>query len=82
LKGKLTLIPTPIDDVSLLESVAKDLLLKAVADKDIICVEELKEGRQRWLRYGLPREAIEHFVLYNEHTRTDILSDLIKNKIW
>jgi len=78
LKGKLTLIPTPIDDVSLLEPVAKVTLLKAVSDGDIICVEELKEGRQRWLRYGLPREAIENFVLYNEHTRKDILSDLIK----
>lgn len=78
MKGKLTLIPTPIDDVSLLEPVAKVTLLKAVSDGDIICVEELKEGRQRWLRYGLPREAIENFVLYNEHTRKDILSDLIK----
>ena len=78
MKGKLTLIPTPIDDVSLLEPVAKEQLLKAVDDGDIICVEELKEGRQRWLRYGLPREAIENFVLYNEHTRKDILSDLIK----
>jgi 16S rRNA (cytidine1402-2'-O)-methyltransferase len=78
LKGKLILIPTPIDDVSLLEPVAKEQLLKAVASGDIICVEELKEGRQRWLRYGLPREAIENFVLYNEHTRKDILNDLIK----
>ncbi len=77
MKGKLTLIPTPIDDVSSLESTAKNVLLNAVANKDIICVEELKEGRRRWLRFGLPRESIEDFVLYNEHTRGDILNDLM-----
>jgi 16S rRNA (cytidine1402-2'-O)-methyltransferase len=75
--GVLTLIPTPIDDLNDLHPKAKELLLEAYDNGDIICVEEEKEGRRRWLRFGLPREAIEKFHIYNEHTRTDKLHDLI-----
>jgi len=71
MKGSLILVPTPIDDKHPLNPVAKELLLKAVENKDIICVEEAKEGRRRWLRFGLPRETIEEFHLYNEHTRNE-----------
>ena len=78
MNGKLTLIPTPIDDVSPLCEVAKSLLLEAHDNGSIICVEELKEGRRRWLRYGLPREAIESFRLYNEHTYKEESSSLIQ----
>ncbi len=78
MKGRLVLIPTPIDDVSLLAPKAKELLDLAVVKNEIILVEELKEGRRRWLRYGLPREAIEHFQLYNEHTRDALCPELIK----
>ncbi len=79
MSGILTLVPTPIDDETLLLPSTRDLLNKAFLDKDIILMEEIKEGRRRWLRYGLPREAIETFQLYNEHTRTDILDDIIKS---
>lgn len=78
MKGKLTLIPTPIDDSSDLEPKAKSLLEQAFLNNEIICVEEEKEGRRRWLRFGLPREAIEQFVLYNEHTRDELQLELIK----
>lgn len=71
MKGVLTLVPTPIDDQHPINPVAKDMLEQAVANKDVICVEEEKEGRRRWLRFGLPREAIENFHLYNEHTRKE-----------
>lgn len=75
----LTLIPTPIDDSSPLEQVAKELLDEnCLLDKTIIVVEELKEGRRRWLRFGLPREAIEKFVLYNEHTHAETSMELLK----
>lgn len=75
----LTLIPTPIDDESDLEAVAKRLLLEnAMLDQSIIAVEELKEGRRRWLRFGLPREAIDKFVTYNEHTYQDESNKLLK----
>ncbi len=78
MKGTLFLIPTPIDDKSPLESVAKSLCAQAFEQDDIICVEELKEGRRRWIRFGLPREAIESFVLYNEHTRDSECQNLIQ----
>ncbi|MFT6070312.1 MAG: 16S rRNA (cytidine1402-2'-O)-methyltransferase [Bacteriovoracaceae bacterium] len=77
MKAKLFLIPTPIDDQSPLEPVALALLNKAVIDKDIIAVEDPKPGRRRWLNWGLPREAIENFVHYNEHSRDNELSRLI-----
>ncbi|MCP4914744.1 MAG: hypothetical protein GY909_16625 [Oligoflexia bacterium] len=66
--GTLYLIPTPIDEDSKLESHAFDLLLKASEAKETIVIEDLKPGRRRWLRWGLPREQVESFVLYNEHS--------------
>ncbi len=75
MKGVLTLVPTPIDDRHPINPVAKELLEEAIAKKDIICVEEAKEGRRRWLRFGLPRETIEEFHLYNEHTRKEKKGD-------
>ncbi len=76
MSGKLYLIPTPIDDHSSISVDAKSLI-ESKLDKAIICVEEVKEGRRRWLRFGLPRETIEHFKLYNEHTRDTLKSELI-----
>jgi len=70
--SKLILVPTPIDDESPLEPIALEELNKAVTDSNsIIAVEDAKPGRRRWLNWGLPREAIENFVLYNEHTRNE-----------
>jgi len=77
-KGKLILVPTPIDDESPLELVAKGLLEQAVINRDIICVEDEKPGRRRWLRFGLDREAIKDFVLYNEHTHKTEAINLLK----
>lgn len=72
MKGKLVLVPTPIDDESPLEPVALELLRSAVTDSNsYIAVEDAKPGRRRWLHWGLPREAIADFILYNEHTRGD-----------
>lgn len=68
MKGILTLVPTPIDDKSPLESVAKTLLERAVENDEIIAIEDLKPGRRRWLSWGLPRSQVDNFILYNEHT--------------
>lgn len=81
----LTLIPTPIDDETMLEETARKLLLlKALEPTSLILVEEHKNTRRRWLHWGLPREAIEKFILYNEHTRDElnekILSELKNGK--
>ena len=86
MKGILTLIPTPIDEISPLEQVAFSILEKASTDldKNIIVIEDLKPGRRRWLRFGLTRDVVEDFVLYNEHTRAkvsfELLSELKKGR--
>lgn len=74
----LTLIPTPIDEIHPLEGVALDLLVKASEDPNsIFCVEEAKIARRRWIRWGLNRDLIDQFVLYNEHTQNDLINDLM-----
>lgn len=76
-RGYLTLIPTPIDDDSPLCSIAYSKLESAVANNDLILVEEHKVARRRWLKYGLPREAIDQFILYNEHTFSEIGPEIL-----
>jgi 16S rRNA (cytidine1402-2'-O)-methyltransferase len=76
---KLILIPTPLQDEHPLEIIAKDLLLQNSLHADtILLVEEHKVARQRWLKWGLPREAIEKFILFNEHTQDKILPEIMK----
>lgn len=77
--SELILVPTPIQEDHPLESVAKEqLLADCMKDNVLILVEEHKIGRQRWLKWGLPREAIEKFILFNEHTQEKIQVDIIK----
>ncbi len=85
MKSKLILIPTPIDETLPLEPVARELLLENSLKEDFcILVEEHKVARQRWIKWGLPREAIDRFILMNEHTQSDVheavLRDLKANK--
>lgn len=77
MKGTLTLIPTPIDNDSFITNDAKEFLLKHCENGGKILIEEAKVGRRRWLHYGLPRESIEDFILYNEHTRDELNSNII-----
>lgn len=78
-KGILCLVPTPISDTAVLRKDAQETLLeKALLESTLLLVEEHKEARRRWLRYGLPRDAIEKFILFNEHTHKELLPRLIK----
>ncbi len=77
MKGKLILVPTPIDEETPLEPVAHARLLQATHDNAVFAIEDLKPGRRRWLRWGLPRQQVEHFVLYNEHTRDQAIETLL-----
>ncbi len=80
MSGILTLVPTPIDEFSPLEQTAFSILKKAVSeekDNSIITIEDLKPGRRRWLRWGLPRESVESFILYNEHSAKEISQTLL-----
>lgn len=74
----LILIPTPISEELPLEPIALELLMSECMKSEVgILVEEHKIGRQRWLKWGLPREAIEKFELYNEHTQVELISKIV-----
>lgn len=76
---ELILVPTPIQEDLPLETVALKRLLEDCLKEDVlILVEEHKVARGRWLKWGLPREAIEKFILVNEHSQEKILPDLMK----
>jgi len=75
----LILVPTPLHDDLPLESVALKLLQEECLNENVVLlVEEHKVGRQRWLKWGLPREAIEKFILFNEHTQDKLIVDVMK----
>lgn len=77
--SELILIPTPIQEDLPLEPIAREKLLEDALKSDVLLlVEEHKIARQRWLKWGLPREAIEKFILFNEHTQEKIQSDVLK----
>lgn len=77
---ELILVPTPINEDLPLETVARERLLEDSLKEDVlILVEEHKVGRRRWLKWGLPRESIEKFILFNEHTQEKIQGDIIKS---
>lgn len=79
--GLLTLVPTPISEDLPLEEVAFKRLYNAATlerEKSIFVIEDLKPGRKRWLSFKLPREIVEDFVLYNEHTSKTVSLDLLQ----
>lgn len=84
MNGVLTLIATPIDEESMLDTKAFRILHSAALDfsKNKFLIEDQKPCRRRWVHFGLGREAIDHFIEYNEHTQKDkipgIISDLKK----
>jgi 16S rRNA (cytidine1402-2'-O)-methyltransferase len=78
--GILTLIPTPLSETGELEPVAFARLTKAAleeSENSIFVIEDLKPGRKRWLQFKLPRESVESFVLYNEHTASVVSKELL-----
>lgn len=80
-KGILCLIPTPLTEQGVLEPVAFSLLEFAALSKkeeSIFVIEDLKPGRKHWLGFGLPRETVDSFVLYNEHTAKETAPLLLK----
>ena len=71
-QGQLTLVPTSITEAGTLNEVLKETLKNAWKGGAGICVEDIKPGRRRWLKWGLPREAIEDLITYNEHSRDEL----------
>jgi 16S rRNA (cytidine1402-2'-O)-methyltransferase len=77
-QGGLILIPTPLNEEGSLHPLTKACLERVLGlEKKKILVEEHKVARRRWLNSGLPRECIADFVLYNEHTRAELLHVLV-----
>jgi 16S rRNA (cytidine1402-2'-O)-methyltransferase len=77
--SSLILVPTPIQDDHPLENVARELLLTdALKDNVVLLVEEHKVARQRWIKWGLPREAIDKFKLFNEHSQEKMKIEVIQ----
>lgn len=77
--AKLVLVPTPINDDLLIEPTALEVLKSdALKGETLLLVEEHKIARQRWLKWGLPRQAIEKFILFNEHTQKEIAKDIVE----
>jgi 16S rRNA (cytidine1402-2'-O)-methyltransferase len=78
MSGKLILVPTPLDQSLPLETVALNLLSKDCMNEDVLLlVEEHKVARQRWIQWGLPRDAIQRFILFNEHTQEESKEEII-----
>lgn len=78
--GILTLIPTPLSEDGELEPQAFTILNTAAMndrEKSLFVIEDLKPGRRRWLHFKLPRECVEDFVLYNEHTAATVAKELL-----
>ncbi len=76
--AKLTLIPTPLNEEMQLEPVALELLRNLDAKKQRVLVEETKPAIRRWIRWGLPRESVQDFLLYNEHSSPQDLQAFLK----
>ena len=79
-RGKLVLVPTPIAEGGALHPSAWQLLhdqwqLPSV----IIGVEELKVARRRWCHWGLPREALDRMLPFNEHNQNEQQEDLLSH---
>lgn len=69
-KGSLVLVPTPISNELPLNPYSYEILNTVWNSEDVILlIEEHKAARRRWLKWGLPRDAIEKFVVYNEHNQ-------------
>lgn len=80
--GVLVLVPTPIAENVPLEGVAFSILEKACLeemDQSVFVIEDLKPGRKRWLSFKLPRSAVDHFKLYNEHTAKEVVNELLSD---
>lgn len=73
----LTLVTTPIAEEGELTPKVRALLLDCFEKGHTLLVEDEKPARRRWRAWDLPREAIEHFVPYNEHTRNELDQTLV-----
>ncbi len=77
-QGQLHLIPTPVAEKGNLGGFLKETLEQAFENGSGLLIEDEKPGRRRWLAWGLPRTAIDDFIPYNEHSRGELDSKILK----
>ena len=81
--ASLILIPTPLSDDYHLDQHAITLIKDLVENHNYgFLVEDLKVSRRQWLKWNLPRERIEDFILLNEHNeiKTTIIDEMLRGK--
>lgn len=78
MSAKLVLVPTPISDELAWDEYTIKRLSEAVTKNAAIVVEEHKIARRKWISNGLSREAIDNFLLLNEHTRSESSQEVIQ----
>lgn len=76
--GTLTLVPTPISRKYAPSPSNIEILQRAFDRNELILVEDLKPSRQRWTSWGLPREAIDSFICYNEQSWSEVLPSIVE----
>jgi len=77
--GTLYLLATPIEELGLLDKVLCHFIEGEIEKGTLIVVEDMKPARRRWRAWGLPRDTIESFISYNEHTRAELGPKLLKS---
>lgn len=76
--GKLTLIPTSLDEEKGFDLEVIDFLKSHLErDKLLILVESHKLTRRRWINSGLPRSMVDHFLLFNKKTESQTIQDIL-----
>lgn len=75
--SSLTLIPTPLGNLGCLSQDAFEILNSIDPSKALILVEEPKASRRAWLSWGLSRQAIEHFIYFNEQSENELASEIL-----
>ena len=77
--GTLILFPSPIAELGSISTEERNFLLECYSDKNtMILIEDHKPARRRWVSWGLPREAIDELVEFNEHNMSSTLTKHIE----
>jgi 16S rRNA (cytidine1402-2'-O)-methyltransferase len=85
LKHALVLVPTPIGIDLPLHAKTQEVLCSIFSNYDKnrikILVEEAKSSRNRWVQWGMPRQWMNDWELFNEHNQGDpkVINEIVSN---
>lgn len=76
--GRLIIFPSPLDGTKAISTEDRLFLEQANRDEQTkIVVEDHKPARRRWISWGLDREAIDKFILFNEHSMHEMQDQIL-----